>query len=76
MDVLIFNPPYVPTPSEEVWQPSKVCTLSLLYAYVHVPHPNVHRRVHYLQIGGGIEASWAGGVCGREVSNTVTLIEI
>lgn len=42
VDVLIFNPPYVPTPSDEVWRPNKI---------------------------GGIEASWAGGSCGREITD-------
>lgn len=42
VDILLFNPPYVPTESSEIF-------------------------------GTGIEASWAGGVDGREVINRFLL---
>ena len=53
VDVLLFNPPYVQTPSDEV-----------ILACSNVVRLQV-RQVG----GTGLSASWAGGINGREVVN-------
>lgn len=61
VDVLLFNPPYVVTPSEEVGVYSLHCRRLNL---------KVNCCIFFFQVGSrGIEAAWAGGERGREVTD-------
>lgn len=63
VDILLFNPPYVVTPSEEV-----LSRVNEVQAWCINPHSY---SVGFLfQVGStGIEAAWAGGERGREVTD-------
>lgn len=61
VDILVFNPPYVVTPSEEVDFLSSASSGAITC-------PHVLRILCLIQVGStGIEAAWAGGERGREV---------
>ena len=63
MDVVVFNPPYVVTPSDEVCIHSDLSSIMVNSMPVIIIWTNSNLQVS----SQGIEASWAGDTDGREV---------
>jgi hypothetical protein len=91
VDVLCFNPPYVPTPSEEIGTHITVqefCSLVFVSMFSNsLQSPDIMAHIFVIVFflecaafstaGCGIEVSWAGGIDGREVTDQfLPLIEV
>ena len=86
IDVLVFNPPYVPTPSEEIGEKTLLsCFVCVKFACCSLCFSSTGSSMTTLLTviavssvtGDGIEVSWAGGEDGREVIDLfLPLIEV